>query len=156
MNTVLSEEQLKRVFEVYGGATVLYKGERLRNEGSYYHFIRTTDIDHKDEEHFIKECTLVLKSLTELTNEECIELAKLSGNVVYPTAVQYEVYTNHFGKKVVSWGDSNSHKYVIETLFPDQYYNIRQGDQLRQWGYMVPFEGIDLFEAGIAINAKSI
>lgn len=64
---------------------------------------------------FIDECTLLLRPLSDMIEEESIALVKLSeweqyGN--HPFKREYSCYKNSFGKTVVSWGETAREKNI--------------------------------------------
>lgn len=86
---------------------------------------------------------LLLTSLTDITDEHAIEVARIC-NPYFPINedLEIEVFTNGFGRKVVSWGDSPKSKFLIEDAV-----NITNGaDFLRKNSYALPFDGSSVDE----------
>ncbi len=88
---------------------------------------------------YIESCYLELKHLKNITDEEAIQLARIS--ITYAYHPEFKVYKNSFGKPVVSWGDSHHEKYMVETEYGMINYNTAQTDYLRSKGYAMPYLG---------------
>lgn len=98
------------------------------------------------------EAIPLLRKISDLTDDECIELCKLHFWAT-PYKVEYEVFKNAFGKKVVSWGDSPKDKYLIEREYSvNETYNQFQTIFLLSIGV----DCLDLISKGIAKHQKSL
>lgn len=94
----------------------------------------------------------VLRSVSQLSNDECIEVCILhwGPNVPPLTRADFEVHINVFNKKFVSWGPGPVNSYLVERLNGDEwYYNQYQTLYLMSIGVDI----FGLINSGQAIKA---
>ena len=97
--------------------------------------------DHNDSEwSHIDNFQLALTPLSEITDEHAIEVATMASKAKF----EQDLYN---GRIIISDIIKNR---PIKTLHPNTLLAIF--DYLRSESYMLPYMGIDLFEAGIAID----
>lgn len=69
-----------------------------------------------------------LRSLNDLTDEECLELGRLSGRI--PLLARNDdtikVYNNSIGNKVISWGNTFYEKLLVYEKYNTLTYNVSQ------------------------------
>jgi len=99
---------------------------------------------------------LILTPLSEITDEDLKELGDLCGivgEVIIWIRGDYSVtICNTIKSRMVKIYYSGSNSRIIDKGFEIIEYNTLITDYLRSKGYMVPYMGIDLYEAGIAIK----
>lgn len=101
---------------------------------------------------------LLLIPLSAISDEDAIQVAKLTYAMPYPAHTEFEVYENYFGHKVVSWGKGHWQKYAID--LKNNILNAFQNQFLIQRGYAVPLfidvdhpdNGKTAIQLGIAID----
>ena len=91
-----------------------------------------------------KDYKLVLTALEDITDEDAIEVAKMNK---YTHGVNDAAFVR-VGKD------------ILKRIFIDKQSNMclpyESADYLRSKSYMIPFMGIDLFDAKIAVDARLI
>ncbi len=90
----------------------------------------------------IQDCQLILTPLSEITDEDAIEVAKMN-NLLYRKAISGR--NEGIDKQAIAFGKRMAREADFAT-----------GDFLRSRGYMLPYMNIDLFEAGIAIKKETV
>lgn len=98
----------------------------------------------------ICEIQLLLRPLSDMTEEEAIEFVKLNEFDYYgehPNKRIYKTYKNEFGETIVSWGEGYNSKEVptaIKRFRPNEFnYLLKQG-----------FDLFGLLDAGLAKTKK--
>lgn len=145
----------------YPNANVIYEGKLykissiLLNHNSF-RIERTNDdrLDITDSATaHLDECQLLLKPLSKISDEDAIELIKIEDkNCAY----------THNGEPLsnIEYGAKQGWVYIYSDeidlgrkpiYFSEYTLSIEQADFLRSRSYNLPFRGIDLVEAGIAI-----
>lgn len=124
-----NSQNKQRFFANYWGQNILLPDELLIDMPTTVENISSLGEDER----------LLLKSLSAISDEDAIEVAKLTYAMPHPNGTDFTVYLNQFGKKVVSWGDSFSQKYLAEIDTKTDIYNSLQADYLRSKGYLLPF-----------------
>lgn len=149
MEQKLSNEEIAKVFAMYLGCDFCMlpkhkagmRIDTIQSIGiSKVYGIWGTSEDYYE----FSEVKLLLTPLEDISDEHAIEVAKM----FYEND---EFHTTEAGRKIAkTLNDKNSGlgTFVAINL-------IKVIDQLREWGYMLPYKGINLFEAGIAIKKPS-
>lgn len=115
---------------------------------------------------FLDSCKLILTPLSEISDEHAIEVAKcfyplsFKGNCNTGWIVQRDkIYPN----EILNINHKcNAFSFNVDlvdgnvTLYRDGEYdpggsNVAAVDKIREFWYMLPYKGVDLFKAGIAI-----
>lgn len=148
--------ELKDVLHFYIGCELYSEGTKspigtlygLTNHGKNIH-IKVSGVDYYPQNVGYKP---ILRPLSDMTEEEAIELVKLSEWSQYgthPLIREYRTFRNSFGQIVVSWGESHREKNVPvdKTVFrPQEFlYLLKQG-----------FDLFSLIESGQAINKTKL
>jgi hypothetical protein len=146
----ITQEQRMRIIMLYCNATIIHRGHERR--------IKEIFIDHHWEKHHwfrllvgdkwgttengkLEECQLLLHSLDQLKEEHKRELAKL---------MNWEEAEIDQGRLWLS--DKPDKDYPISTFHMLDELPYPAADFLRKHNYALPYEGIDLFEAGVAVR----
>ena len=138
MKTNLTNEQIANIFALYYRAFII-----IADYGKYRMLgIYDTDILIKNgTKHPVSSCKLELIPLKSITDEHAIEVAKMNK---YTADVDIAFYAM-VGRDILN------QVFAKNSLMCLPY---ECADKLRQWGYCLPYDGIDLFEVGIAIEKK--
>lgn len=123
-NTLINKQAF---FALYFGQEVL-----CENNNSHRYKVLGDSI-------YWEEVHLELKPLSEISDEDAVEVTKLTYAMPYPNSTKFTIYLNPFNKKVVSWGDSHWQKYLAERDTTQDIYNSLQADYLRSKGYALPY-----------------
>lgn len=98
----------------------------------------------------INDCQLLLTPLSEISDEDLLEVAKLTGWFNWYNSPNMQYFKNIHGNPCVSNADRIG-KYESFCLKEDELLSA-QADYLRSKSYALPYMGIDLFESGIAVK----
>jgi hypothetical protein len=138
MNKTFTDQDTARIFAMYWGN----KYRAVNGVPTDDTKVNSRIIEAVEAGHDIK---LRLLPLEYITNEDAAEVAKAAGLIQQSFGLRYMIA---FGKNMAHYFKNNIHNgYRIEPL---DYVNI--ADKFRELGYAVPYQGIDLFEAGVAID----
>lgn len=132
--TELTNEQKAKIFAMYWGQRVL-KFSKTAPATQYVDEYMFARID--------KECVLALTPLSAISDEHAIEVAKMNRY----TASDDSAICAKVGRDILK-------RCFVEN--PVMCLPYECADKLRQWGYALPYNGIDLFEAGIAIDKTTL
>lgn len=145
MNTEITNEFRAPCFGTHYGCLAQWSDDRNENEPKIIgQIVEVTNIDVtiKDDKGALHTCMLfesqlLLQSLSLITDEDAIEVAKM-------------LYPNH----APAFGVKMGKKIIDEMQIGGQLLcgAIAVIDYLRSKSYMIPFRGVDLFTAGIAIT----
>lgn len=170
----LTNEDKARVFAMYLGCECIAdeqlehwhpfdKGEKgLKVAGVVHETVVIQRIAETVKDKY-NQCKLLLKPLSEISDEDAIEVIKISvrtGKGDY-SQLEYTITESSDECKVVSCmsmlgrvyynGNVFLHNEDISDFFPI-HNHIETTDFLRSRGYALPYKGIDLFGSGIAIS----
>ncbi len=87
----------------------------------------------------LEDCTLLLKPLDTITMEHAAIVAKMNR---YDRTDEVEVCAK-VGRDIL-------HRIFVTHIPDDMFLSYECADQLREWGYALPYNGHDLFTEGIA------
>lgn len=91
------------------------------------------------------ECQLLLTPLSEITDEHAVEVARIM-NIIDAECPQSD-YPH--------WIEYTKRTYLTDLKMSKYAFSVHAIDYLRSKSYHVPYMGIDLFEAGFAVEIKS-
>lgn len=150
---------LAKIFCVHFGGIFQHDGDpALKNTNRVISGITPSlrIIDSGGFDFDIERCLLVLTHISEITNEHLFQTAQLSGWFTpQGKDVGYEYFENSIGQKVIKIiGFVGKSSYTLEYVLEVDKLTYAQADFLRSKSYAIPYEGIDLFKADIAITPK--
>jgi len=163
----LTKEQIARVFALYMGCHVKFTTNKGHTHIAAIGALASDAVQSADyiDWYLLEQCQLILTPLSSLTDEHAVEVAKWCDNgfraakdvaikrskeTIYLTTGQCDdvscirIYRNFF--KVERIHEDNECNNITNTTCN------RIIDLLRSYNYALPYMGIDLYEAGIAIE----
>lgn len=157
----LTNEEIAKVFALYLGCKMEYTSvfdPNLKLRGNLLgvcsyttELLLTDDSSDLNNQSVIGHAKLLLTPLSNISDEHAIEVAK----ILYPDHHNNNYTVQRENNRVDVWFGYNCvHIYHDGSIKgkEDGWINYEVADQLREWGYMLPYKGFDLFELGIAIN----
>lgn len=162
MEKNLTNEEIEKVFHLYHKAEVKWR----KHTYPCFHVFNGLL------ENLIQECRLILAPLPIITDEHAIEVAKIAaGRPKHYTIDDADITRNGstvevvfldkpdecinigFNGDVLVYIHEKGGNRLIEKRPSSQSEYI---DKIRELGYALPYKGIDLFEAGLAIDATTV
>lgn len=147
MKAEINNENRAKFFAQYWGQDVLTVGNALC-ENLPENWIESS-LNHTQ--------YLQLKPLSEISDEDAIDVAKINTSIHWNNGLTPNVWKNSFGHTIVSNGTGIIDKYG-QTIISEHYLSYTQVDFLRSRGYLVPWMGLsceEIIEAGWAKLKKS-
>jgi hypothetical protein len=163
----MTTQQRLQAFATHIGSDIIINDIEYINNGEYGHvermicklkgilndelFCSNTDFEHEDWEN-VNNCTLQLYDLSEITDEDAIEVAKILGYEVkkdpkHPNEVVDKTALCFTGKMAILGIKTNS---FVETF----QIMTEVIDYLRSKSYALPFHGFNLIAEGVAVIKK--
>lgn len=158
MSTQLTQEDKARIFAMYLGSECSDRnGEHFESMGLTYMFgeMHVCHYPNCNVANAVSDCKLHLYDLSDISDEDAIEVCKAVDPYII-TDLEYNVVREFHSISVI---DTEYGRYVkiydlTGSVFASGNQNCASGaiDKLRELKYSVPYKGINLFDAGIAIR----
>lgn len=166
----LTNQEIAKVFAMYLGCKVEedYSGKSPNGTLTEVNLLAggTCKVLHNVEWAFnIEDCKLVLQNLSSITDEHAIALAKMwqpdydwepkdiTEDYLFLTCRDYQMWIWFEGE--LSFEEIYHHsERIAETTTCGNIIELI--DQLREWGYALPYKDQSLFELGIAIDKTKL
>lgn len=165
----ITNEIKAKIFALYIGCYAYVKHQELEN---FYFNDKIIGISYKKSfdkwgiktsksiyDYPISDCQLILKPLSAITDEDAIEVLFIGEQDESREIIKVKRYDKgisieyRFINKKPELNNSNGYCYSeVGMVFSAFNLGILEIDYLRSKGYMLPYMGIDLFDADIAIT----